>query len=111
MKKSLLARAGAALVALPLIILIQAPSGAAGIEAAGGGASSAQVLCAEKAGVFPSSVYTRLYTGSNGSVSSFEIHLYYAEQNCSEILYSSSAGNEASGIDTYQQRNDSVAVL
>lgn len=111
MKKSFLARAGAAMVALPLIILVQAPSGAAGTGDTGSGASSADVLCAEEAGVFPSSIYTRLHADSTGSVSSFEVRLFYADKNCSEVLYSSRAVDHAIGIDVYKNKDDSIVFL
>ena len=111
MKMSLIARAGTALIAFPIIILLQAPTGSASFEDYGSGESPTEASCTDEVSAFPTSIYTQLHTGLKGAISGFEIRLYYADKNCSAILYSSNALDDGTRTKAYQSGNDSVITL
>jgi hypothetical protein len=111
MKKSLYVRAGAALIAFPLIVLFQAPAGSASDGGESAGAPLSEASCSDSVGVFPTSVYTRLTTGPGGSISGFEIHVSYSGGDCSSILYSSSAVDNGAFTKAHQNKEDSVIIL
>jgi len=110
MKKSLFARAGAAFIIFPLIVLFQAPTGSASDGDESSSTSLSEAACLD-ASVFPSSIYTRLYTDLDGSISGFEIRVAYSDRNCSSILYSSNAADGGSGAMAQQNRKDNVLIL
>lgn len=110
MKKSLFARVGAAFIAFPLIVLFQAPTGSASDGGESGGASLSETSCSDT-GVFPTSIYTQLNTGSDGSMSGFEIRASFSDGNCSLVLYSSNAVDDGTSAMAQKSRKDSVIIL
>ena len=91
LNNSVIAKAVTVLVALPIIVFIQAPNGSASFEDHGSGESSVDTSCTGEVSAFPSSIYTQLQRCKKGSISGFEIRLFYAEKNCSATLYASNA--------------------
>lgn len=111
MKTTLIARAITGLIAFPVIVLLQAPSGSANDGGYSGGAFPAEISCVDTASVFPTSIYTQLYTGLNGSVSGFEIRLSYSGEGCSTVLYSSIDLDNGANTKAHQTKNDSAIIL
>ncbi len=107
MKNTFIAKAGLFVVALPLFVLIQAPSSAANNEAHGG-KNPTVGSCGNTSGTFPDSVFARLTTDIGGSVSGFEIHASYDGGNCTSMLYTTSA--KESSVNS-QGKNDLVVAL
>ena len=107
MKNTFIAKAGLFVVALPLFVLIQAPSSAA-FDNAHDGKNRVAGLCGDKSGTFPDSVFARLTTDMGGSVSGFEIHASYDGGNCTSKLYTT--GTQESSVNV-QGKNDLIVAL
>ena len=95
MKTKFIARVAAILLTVPILILIQAPNGSANIGDDHAGGLPAAVSCTDKSSVFPTSLFTRLKTNANGTLSGFEIHLSNQDRSCSTILYAFTTANNA----------------
>ena len=89
MKAAFFARALTTLFAVPILILIQAPSGSAEVEAKVTGDPSAAISCTNKAKFFPTSIYTKFKFGPADAFSGFEVRLSNNKGDCSATLYSS----------------------
>ena len=107
MKNTFIAKAGLFAVALPLFVLIQAPSSAANNEAHDGN-NRIKGSCGNTSGTFPDSVFARLTTDIGGSVSGFEIHASYEGGNCTSMLYTTSS--KESSVNS-QGKNDLIVAL
>lgn len=107
-KNTFIAKVGLFVVALPLFILIQAPSSAAFNEVQGG-KGSATSLCGDKSGIFPDAIFARLTTDIGGSVSGFEIHASYDNGRCNSVLYATNT--RESSFSNLQSRNDLIVEL
>lgn len=107
MKNTFIAKAVLLIVALPLVVLIQAPSSAAYNDTING-KNRALSSCGDKSGTFPDSVFARLTTDMGGSVSGFEIHASYDHGNCTSMLYSSTTKESTANSQT---RNDLIVAL
>jgi hypothetical protein len=92
--KTFIARATAILLAVPILILIQAPNGSANLGGYDGNESPAVTSCTDKASTFPTFIHTKLKTSLKGTFSGFEIHLSGKDGDCSVILYSSSPSDK-----------------
>jgi hypothetical protein len=110
MKNTFIVKAGLFVLALPVFVLIQAPSSAAFTEVHEGD-ENAVGICADKTGAFPDLIFARLTTNVGGSVSGLEIHASYDDGNCTSVIYASSTeeSNISSGL--HQNRNDLVFAL
>ena len=107
MKNTFIAKAGLFVVALPLFVLIQAPSSAAFNEA-NVDKNRAASLCGNKSRSFPDSVFARLTTDMGGSVTGFEIHASFDGGNCTSVLY---ATNTKESTVNSQSKNDLIVAL
>jgi hypothetical protein len=105
------ARAGAALLAFPILVLLQAPNGNANRGGDGGSESAAETSCADKTTTFPTPAYTRMSMGSKGAVSGFEIHLSSLDGDCSTLFYASNTAKEELSLNVFQRRDDDLFAL
>jgi hypothetical protein len=110
LKTSFIAKAASVILACAILALLLVPRGFASGGINGDSDSSAQSACADKAGAFPTIVYTRLYIGQNTSISGFEIHLAGANGDCSELLYSSNAVENGISFGYQQDPDDWVLI-
>ena len=109
-KNSFIKKAGLFVVALPIFVLLQAPSSAAYNEASYG-INRKVNSCGDKSVAFPDTVFARLSTDIGGSVSGFEIHASYDDGNCTSVLYASTAKESPANSDFRKNRNDLIVAL
>ena len=110
MRKTIIVEASAVILAVSILAIFVVPTGFAS-RGGDGGESSVATSCNEKAIAFPASVYTRLNTDINGSVSGFEIHLSKANGDCSVMLYSSNAAESRISSNYYENSGDVTFAL
>lgn len=108
MKTTYIAEACAVILGFLILALFLVPTGFASLGGNGDDEPAAD-SCDDKAIAFPTSVYTRLNTGINGSVSGFEIHLSNADGDCSALLFSSNAAESRISL-SYRQHGGDMAI-
>jgi hypothetical protein len=111
MKTVLLAKAGAIIIACSILAIFLVSTSLANRHDNGQVELSSESSCSDNAGIFPASVYTRLFTGKNGFVSGFEIHLSSEDGNCSSMLYSSNAAEGGISFRTHNDENEMAVAL
>jgi len=84
----------AVFITVPVLILVQAPNGSANADGDFDGESSAMTSCANKPSAFPTSIFTKIKTDSNGTFSGLEIHVSNSSRICSTVLYSFNTANK-----------------
>jgi len=111
LKTTIVVEVSAIILAFSILALFVVPAGFASRGDDGGGEPSVAASCDDNAIAFPASVYTRLNTGINGSVSGFEIHLSNADGDCSAMLFSSNAAESRISLRQHQFSGDMTIAL
>ena len=89
MKTAFFARASAVLLAVPMLILVQAPNGSAAVEGMAIGEPSSASSCTDKAKFIPTSIFTEFKFGLAEAFSGYELRLSNKKGDCSATLYAS----------------------
>lgn len=109
MKTTIMARAGAVVLGVLIIVLVQVNAGYAARWEDGGNKISPVTSCADKAIFFPTSIYTEIDMNEDGSFSAFAIHVANKDGNCSALLYSSNTSESPISL-SHHQNGESLII-
>jgi hypothetical protein len=110
MKTITFAQAGSVTLGVIILAVFLVPTSFAMKDMLGGNNPSASSSCADKASIFPSSLFTKLNKNHKGTVSGFEIHLSNSEGDCSTMIFSSNAAESSIDLNTSPNSQDVVAL-
>lgn len=111
MRANILARAGAVVLGLFTVVLMQVTDGYAARWDFPETASQTDTGCADKLGFFPGYFYTRIGLDENGVFPGFEVYVSDQDGHCSALLYSSLAPDNAPSLSQIQGAEDRLFVI